>query len=74
MKEPFFEKSLAYKIHRGEARETGHGGVSVPGKGGARASDSRKKDTRSMSKKPAAAGGSEDVDAVWHRGSGPRNF
>jgi hypothetical protein len=72
LKEPVFEKSVAYRSHRQEAREGSPGGVS--GHGGARASDNRKKDARSTSKKPVTAGGNEDVDAVWHRGSGPRNF
>jgi hypothetical protein len=74
MKEPVFENSIAYEVHRREAREASHG--KGAGGSGERTSDDRKikKDARSTLKEPGARRGDEDVDAVWHRGSRPRNF
>jgi hypothetical protein len=72
---PVVEKSTAYRIHRREDREASHG--KMAGRNGSRASDDRKKDTRSARKEPDTSRTSrvdEDVDAVWHRGSRPRNF
>jgi hypothetical protein len=74
MKEPVFENSIIYGIHSREAREAGHG--KETGSSGEGTSDDRKikKDTRSTHKEAVVPRGDEDVDAVWHRGSGPRNF
>lgn len=72
LKEPVFEKAVAYRIHRGDAREFSRG--KVAGRGGAGGPDDRKKDARSTSKDPWSGRGNEDVDAVWHRGARPRNF
>jgi hypothetical protein len=73
MKEPIFVNSIAYGIHRREVGEARHG--KGTGGGGGRTSDARKikKDGLSTSKEPGPRR-DEDVDAVWHRRSSPRNF
>jgi hypothetical protein len=72
-KEPVFEKSMAYKIQRGEAREGSHG--KVAGRN-VHSSDARtkKRDVHDPSKEPGQAHVKEDVDAVWRRRSPSRTF
>jgi hypothetical protein len=72
LKEAASGKSMAYRIHPREDREASHG--KVAGRSGSRASDGRKKDARSASRETRTSRVDEDVDAVWHRGSRPRNF
>jgi hypothetical protein len=74
MKEPIFVNSIAYGIHRREVREASHG--KGAGDSGGRTSDDRKikKDVPSNRKEPGPRRSDEDVDAVWHRRSRPRNF
>jgi hypothetical protein len=73
LKEPVFEKSMAYRIHNGEARESSHG--KVAGRS-AHSSDDRakKRDVHNSGKEPGQAQSKEDVDAVWHRRSPSRSF
>jgi hypothetical protein len=73
MKEPIFVNSIAYGIHRREVGDARHGKA---GGSGGRTSDDRKikKDVPSNRKEPGPRRSDEDVDAVWHRRSRPRNF
>lgn len=73
LKDPVFDKSMAHRFHRQEAHETSHGKVAERSR---HADDDRKKgkDAQGAGKNPGLARGNEDVDAVWHRGSRPRNF
>lgn len=73
LKEPVFEKSMTYEIHRGEARESSQG--KVAGRSMHSSDDrAKKRDVHNSGKEPGQAHGKEDVDAVWHRRSPSRSF
>jgi|SwirhisoilCB2_FD_contig_61_4002385_length_496_multi_2_in_0_out_0_1 hypothetical protein len=73
LKKPVFEKSMAFKIHHGEAREGSHGRAAAPA---VRSSNTliKKRDVDNSGKEAGQAHGNEDVDAVWHRRSPSRSF